>query len=399
MIWVVSGILLVVGGGVVAVLVLRRRGLDALAVHYFAQSGKCRPPSPQQDVHVLLCIADHYEPHEDNVADDMARRRVQRWLDDYPRQFARFRDADGRPPRHTFFYPIDEYDADEVNALTDLCRQGFAEIELHLHHDHDTADNLRETLLRFREIFAERHGMLARQRDSGEIAYGFVHGNWALCNARPDGRWCGVNNELSILRETGCYADFTMPAAPDVSQSRKLNSIYYASDIPGRPRSHDWGIDLGHGDIPDDALLLIQGPLVMDWSRPKWGVLPRLENGCLQLSQPPDIRRIDLWLRAHVQAPARPDWFFVKLHAHGATEDGQETLLGEAMVRFHEALAARAGRNPKFHYHYVTAREMYNLAKAAEAGWQGSVAHARDFLLLWNGAAEAREPVREAASS
>ena len=53
------------------------------------------------------------------------------------------------------------------------------------------------------------------------------------------------------------------------------------------------------------------------------------------------------------------------------------------MVRFHQALADYAQEHPNFHYHYVTARELYNLAKAAEAGWQGSVADARDFELVW----------------
>ncbi len=80
-----------------------------------------------------------------------------------------------------------------------------------------------------------------------------------------------------------------------------------------------------------------------------------------------------------MQIPARPDWFFVKLHSHGAEEASHEALLGEPMVRFHADLAAEAGRKPKFHYHYVTAREMYNLVKAAEAGWTGGVAEAPGF--------------------
>ena len=57
----------------------------------------------------------------------------------------------------------------------------------------------------------------------------------------------------------------------------------------------------------------------------------------------PRIERVDLWLRARVQVPTRPDWFFVKLHAHGAPESGQRVLLGEPMVEFHRALARRAG--------------------------------------------------------
>jgi hypothetical protein len=131
--------------------------------------------------------------------------------------------------------------------------------------------------------------------------------------------------------------------------------------------------------------MLIQGPLLLDWGRRKWGLVPGIENGCLQPSQPPSMARLELWLKARVQVPSRPDWFFVKLHAHGAPETSQHVLLGEPMVQFHQALASRAAADPRFHYHYVTAREMFNLVRAAEAGWQGTVADARDFELVWNG--------------
>jgi hypothetical protein len=121
---------------------------------------------------------------------------------------------------------------------------------------------------------------------------------------------------------------------------------------------------------------------VLDWSHRKFGLLPRLENGCVQGSQPASIGRLANWLRARVQAPGRPDWYFVKLHAHGASEDAHPSLLGDAMVRFHEDLARLARDNPNFHYHYVTARELYNLAKAAEAGFKGTIAEARDYELV-----------------
>jgi hypothetical protein len=60
---------------------------------------------------------------------------------------------------------------------------------------------------------------------SSRIAYGFVHGNWALCNSRPDGDWCGVNEELTVLAQTGCYADFTFPSAPSPTQPRMVNAV------------------------------------------------------------------------------------------------------------------------------------------------------------------------------
>jgi hypothetical protein len=336
-------------------------------------------------VHLLLCIADHYEPWWGNPAADRAHRRVGRWVEDYPRLLGGFRDADGRPPRHTFFYPLEDYVPEHLDALAGLCRDGFGEVEVHLHHDRETGESLRRRLDAYKELLAARHGLLARDKATGALAYGFVHGNWALDNARPDGRWCGVNDELDILRETGCYADFTLPSAPSATQTRKINSIYYATDDPERPLSHDRGLDVGAGPRPAKSLLLIQGPLLPDWGNRKWGLVPRVENGCLQASQPPTDRRIDLWLRAGVQVVGRPDWSFVKLHTHGAIESNRRMLLGEPTIAFHHALARRAARNPGFCFHYVTAREMVNLVHAAEAGWSGSVEDARDAHLLWEG--------------
>jgi hypothetical protein len=362
----------------------RRRNLDQWLPSYLQEIPNRKPPQPGEAVHLLLCIADHFEPKRDGVSPAVARARVDRWVDDYPRLFGAFRDSDGQPPRHTFFYPIDEYEPEHLDVLVPLCRAGYGEIEVHLHHDGDTPEKLREQLLGFKELLASRHGVLARHRDTGELAYGFIHGNWALDNSRPDGRWCGVNNELDILRETGCYADFTLPSAPSPTQTRKINSIYYATDDPRRPKSHDSGIDVGAGPAPPKALMLIQGPLLLDWSRRKAGIFPQVENGCLQGSQPPRSDRLDLWLRARVQVKTRPDWFFVKLHTHGAEEYNMEVLLNGPMVRFHDALAQRARENSAFHYHYVTAREIFNLVRAAEAGWTGSIAEARDYQLVSN---------------
>jgi hypothetical protein len=363
---------------------LRRRGYDRWLMPYLLQAPRRRPPRDDEEVHVLLCIADHYEPKSGHASPDTARARVKRWAREYPRQFGRFRDSDGRPPRYSFFFPIEEYEPEYLDSLAELCRAGYGEVEVHLHHQDDTAENLREKLTAFRDLLVHRHGLLARDRHTGETAYGFIHGNWALCNSRPDGSWCGVNEELNVLRETGCYADFTFPSAPDPTQPSRTNSLYYATNRPGERRSHDHGPPVSQRPPPAESLLLIQGPLLLDWQHRKWGFVPRLENGCLQGSQPPDISRLRDWLRARVQVPGRRDWFFVKLHAHGAEETSQAVLLGEPMVRFHEELNRLARQNPRFHFHYVTAREMFNLVKAAEAGWQGSVADARNYQVVSN---------------
>ncbi len=60
-------------------------------------------------------------------------------------------------------------------------------------------------------------------------------------------------------------------------------------------------------------------------------------------------------------------------------------LLGEPMKSFHQALRQMTQARPNFRFHYVTAREMYNLVRAAEAGWHGAVAGALDYELIPNG--------------
>ena len=385
-VWAALAVLIVAAGACAGaiLLTLRRRGMDKWLGSHLRQARRRRSPAAEEPVHVLLAVCDHYEPQHGYADAARAAERVAAWVERYPRLFGGFRDADGRPPRHSFFFPIDEYDASHVDGIAGLCRAGFGEVEIHLHHDNDTADALRRRLLEFKSLFRERHGVLPHDRRSGEVKYGFIHGNWALDNSRPDGRWCGVNNELDVLRETGCYADFTMPSAPSPTQTRKINSIYYATDDPLRPKSHDRGVDAGAGAVPPNSLLLVQGPLLLNWrERTAGGLVPRIENANLQGNQPPTMRRLDLWLRARVQVPKRPDWFFVKLHTHGAPEGNQAVLLGDAMAEFHKGLARRAEQDRNFRYHYVTAREMYNLVKAAESGYAGDVAGARDFELVW----------------
>jgi hypothetical protein len=289
---------LVLGTGLVGWREVRRRGMHRWLLPYLLSAGKRRAVRPGEPVDLILAVCDHYEPKRGGATMEKARARVQQWVDDYPRLFDRFRDAEGKPPQYSFFYPADEYEPELVDMVAGLCRRGYGEVEIHLHHDNDTADSLRNTLLEFKHTLRNRHGLLGTDSRTGETVYGFIHGNWALDNARCDGRWCGVNNELDVLRETGCYADFTLPSAPSETQTRKINSIYWAVDDPTRPKSHNTGTDVGVGDTPKNGLLMIQGPLLMDWSRRKWGIFPGVENSCLQANQPPDTVRLANWLKS-----------------------------------------------------------------------------------------------------
>ena len=155
-------VLVLLGSGWLLARRIIDRGMHRWLVPYLWTRGRRKPPAPGEEIHVLICIADHFEPKGGMAPPEKAGARVDRWVREYPRLFAGFRDSDGRPPRHTFFYPQEEYEPAYLDALADLCRAGYGEVEIHLHHDRDTAKGLREKLLGFNNVLAQRHGLLAR---------------------------------------------------------------------------------------------------------------------------------------------------------------------------------------------------------------------------------------------
>ncbi len=333
-------------------------------------------------VDIMLAVADHYEPLHAHASDAEGLRRVRAWTDGYPALVSAFVDADGRHPQHTFFYPIEQYRPDLLDPLAGLCAAGLGEVEVHLHHDRDTPDNLHRELAAFTTTLRDRHGLLPSDA-AGAIRYGFIHGNWALSNSLPDGRWCGVDDELAVLRDTGCYADFTLPAAPSPAQTRTVNTIYYAVGAPRGPRAHERGIRAASGRpaSPRDVLL-VQGPLVPSWRGERLRLVPRVENGALHAGDPPTLARFADWLSCGISVEGRPEWVFIKVHTHGAPEANAAMLLGDELSRFHTGLLANYNDGDRFRLHYVTTREMVNIIHAAEDGKSGNAGHYRDYGFL-----------------
>ena len=336
------------------------RALNRWLLPYLRQLTEPRKPVSR----VFLAVTDHFEPfHLTDRAGALAR--MNRWRAEYPSAIAGFRDSLGRGPRHSFFYPVEQYDREVVEHVASLGLETGGEVEMHLHHGRDTEATLRRKIEEGISRLGE-HGLLSRHAD-GRPAYGFVHGDWALANSGQGEICCGVPNEIQVLLETGCYADFTFPSAPDSSQPRKVNSLYYVKES-GSPSALDHGDDVRIGRVsPANQLLLVQGVLALNWSRRKWGLLPRLENSDLTERNPPTAERFQLWLQNAPRIEGKEDWAFVKLHSHGATPANSKVFLGQPIREFHRTIlewADRAGIS----LCYVTAREMVNVIHAVEAG-------------------------------
>ncbi len=375
---ILIGSLLILGAGTLLFREMHKRQIHLWIGSYLRRS---RRPNVDGTTHILFCFVDHYEPMWLGVPYDQEKKRVQRWIDEYPVLACRHTDADGHHPKHTFFYPEEEYRPEHIEAISQLCRLGLGELEIHLHHHNDTEAELRKKLSRFTELLQKKHGAMSTFPNSDKPAWGFIHGNWALDNSLADGSNCGVNNELIVLKEEGCYADFTLPSAPSSAQTRKINSIYYAKDDPHAPKSHDDGRDVEVGGKPWGDLMIIQGPLMLNWKNRKWGILPHIENGDIRSVYPPTPDRVDLWVKAGIHVRGRPEWLFIKVYTHGTQERDMDCLLGEPVDRMFSYLEERYNDGQSYQLHYVTAREMYNIVKAAEAGMSGNPGKYRNFIL------------------
>jgi len=423
-----------------------------------------------QPVDIIFCFVDHFEPRVGNVPLAKESERVEAWIKGYPELADKHVDVDGKPPQHTWFFPLDQFWAEHLDKLMKLVYAGYGEIEVHLHHRDDTPERLAQKLELAKKLFVQ-HGTLsvrrtdaflvknrfaprACERISGHgkgksgltpcsmggdvtahkvallrnkcnyqednyptkfkdktqsgsgvnkqynarpttrkrkalspspfVKYAFIHGNWALDNSREDGDWCGVNNELQVLRQTGCYADFTFPSGLSETQPRKVNKIYYATDDDKKPKSYNNGVDVEVGKPPSGDLMLITGPVGLNWKRRKWRIFPTLENSDISWHHVPTEERISLWLKSHIHVRGQPNWIFIKVHTHGAADKNLEMLLDQngVMHRIFCHLEEQYNDGKKYRLHYVTAREMYNIIRATEAGMRGNPNVYRDYELI-----------------
>ncbi|HEY0163044.1 MAG TPA: hypothetical protein VGB69_10225 [Edaphobacter sp.] len=264
---------------------------------------------------------DHYEPLCQKATVETGIARVARWQEAWPRiADAAPRDAAGRPPCYSFFYPQEEYRPELLAPLAEMTRQGIGDVEVHIHHYRETAENFIRKITEFCGRLRNDHGLLHDHR--GKMVFGFIHGNWALDNSLPGGKDCGLTGEIELLRDLGCYADFTMPSLPSPSQGSIVNQIYWCTGTPGKPKAYDRGIEATAGGGSQGDLLMITGPVGLRFAG---RLIPRVEMGEIAHNDLPTPYRVRRWIDV---APMLGEDIFLKLHTHGAREDNADALLG-----------------------------------------------------------------------
>ena len=385
-----------------------KSNLPWLARYPFARASSFLERTAFERKHVIFTVANHFEPAwggSSPLGLDAQRRRLDEYIKTARETGEAVTDTDGTKFRHTNFYPAEQYHRQLLETMAAMQAEDLGEVEIHLHHGvekPDTADNLRKTLIDFRDRLADEHKCLSRADGKGSPVYAFVHGNLALGNS-ANGKFCGVDEELQILAETGCYADFTLPSAPDETQTPVINQIYECvlpldERMPHR-RGKRVAVAGKNGKEPQ-LPLIFTGPLIFNWTRRINGFpVPRIDEGALAANQSLNSARFRRWLGANITVKGRSDWVFVKLYCHGFFDFDRSACIGEDARRFFSEIVETGERTGEYKVHFASARETFNIVSAAIGGESGDPNDYRNYrlhtILNENAARQAKEATGE----
>ncbi len=364
-----------------------KSNLPWLARYPFVRTGNFFGSNSNVKKHIIFTIANHFEPswsEHGNLNLDDQNRRLDEYIKIARKTGEAVRDAGGTKFRHTNFYPIEQYHRSLLEKLAEMQAEGLGETEIHLHHGvekPDTSENLRKIFIEYRDIFAEEHKLLSRFVGDKMPRWAFVHGNLALANS-CGGKYCGVDDEMQILAETGCYADFTYPTAPDETQVPIINQIYECGLPLNRAVPHRVGKAIRVGVKINTLPIIFQGPLIFNWRRKIKGIpVPKIDDGALVYNQRRDMERFNRWTNANVTVEGKDDWIFVKLYCHGFFTHDQSACIGEEARRFFSEIIENSEKTGEFDIYFATAREAFNMVSAATDGKTGSPDEYRNYSL------------------
>lgn len=318
---------------------------------------------PDEQKHVIFVMVDHYEPGR-------GERGVQineAWLEKFRPIAGKHFDSFNNRFRYSWFYPYDERNEQVLRSLSKMAFDGYGEVELHWHHPPATSVTFPAMLEEAIQWFQKCGALISCGANPG-THFAFIHGNWALDNSQAR---CGVNNELDILFKHGCYADFTFSTIGTPSQPKKINAIYYAWDT-STPKSYNTGSDSEVGKSITDRLMIFEGPIGFVFGNMK------IEYGAVESYAIPNGARINHWINTNIHVKRRPEWVFVKVYSHGIQSSG--AILDHHLDLLLQSLEGIC-KERKLRLHYMTAREAYNLVKAAEDGKGGNPEDYRDYRI------------------
>jgi hypothetical protein len=81
------------------------------------------------------------------------------------------------------------------------------------------------------------------------------------------------------------------------------------------------------------------------------------------------LQRVDQWVRTGIHVKGKRNWVFIKTHTHGSVD--APLVDGQPMSDAFSHMERNYNDGSRYVLHYLTAREVYNIIKAIEAGEPG----------------------------
>lgn len=303
-------------------------------------------------VNIYLSFCNYFHPFSGGVSQEIAEHRVVTWCKEYSKLSKLHIDSSGNHPIHSFFYSEADYNPRLLDVLYRLHKEKLSDVEILISHIEEPLDNFKHKIEEFRDALFHHHGFL-RKSAEGSIIYGFatemknIYGNKNI--ARND----AIFRKVSILLETGCYADFSLV-------NKKIHREYLKIINCSLKKSSVSGLS---ETFSDDSIIkdlrLILGPAASSWLNRKWGIFPYLETGEISAIRNFEPFRINSWLQNCIKIDTDTTNLFIKLHTFGGLDQNIRYLLGENGLHQMFTCFEKYCTNNNFVLNYVSAYEMY----------------------------------------
>ncbi len=303
-------------------------------------------------VNIYLSLCDYFHPFSGSVSQEIAEHRVVTWCKEYLKLSKLHVDSSGNHPIHSFFYSEADYNPRLLDVLYRLHKEKLSDVEILIPYIEEPLDNFKHKIEEFRDALFYHHGFL-RKSAEGSIRYGFATEMKNIYGNKNIIRNNALLKKLSILLETGCYADFSLFSKKIHREYLKIiNLSFKASFVSGLSET------FSDNSIYKD-LQLVLGPTANGWLNRKWGIFPYLETGEISSIRNFESFRINSWLQNCIRIDSDIINLFIKLHTFGGLDQNIRYLLGESGLHQMFTCFEKLCANNNFVLNYVSAYEMY----------------------------------------